>query len=333
VTALNKDYRLDGPTGQAAIEQGLASANWFQCQMDRKVFKDLLKRSDAKGFLWIGSWVAAILAYLSLGTPWAVLAFMLYGVLYSVSDHAAHELSHGTPFKTAKINHFFYVIASFLTLHEPVYWRWSHARHHTDTLIVGRDREIAFPTPFSWKNLCLDVFFLQSGLTEIGRIVQHAWGHVSAATRSFVPEQEIPRMIRSSRLYTLIFVALMATCVLTASVIPALFVVLPRFYAGQLALILNITQHAGLQENVLDHRQNCRTIYLPRWLAFLYMNMNYHLEHHMFPLVPLHSLPDLHALMVSQCPKPYESLTEAYKEIIPALRRQAVDPTYFASRS
>jgi Na+-transporting NADH:ubiquinone oxidoreductase subunit F len=42
---------------------------------------------------------------------------------------------------------------------------------------------------------------------------------------------------------------------------------------------------------VLDHRLNCRTVYMNPIHRFLYWNMNYHVEHHMFPLVPYHALP------------------------------------------
>jgi hypothetical protein len=46
-------------------------------------------------------------------------------------------------------------------------------------------------------------------------------------------------------------------------------------------------------ENVLDHRLNCRTVYMNAFNRYMYWNMNYHLEHHMFPLVPYHNLPKL----------------------------------------
>jgi len=96
--------------------------------------------------------------------------------------------------------------------------------------------------------------------------------------------------------------------------------------------IYGITQHAGLAENVLDHRLNCRTVYMNRINRYLYWNMNYHLEHHMFPLVPYHALPRLHELIKHDCPKPYKSIMEAYQEIIPTLLKQRKDIGYFAKR-
>ena len=34
-----------------------------------------------------------------------------------------------------------------MIMRDPTAWRWSHTRHHTDTLIVGRDPEIAAMRP------------------------------------------------------------------------------------------------------------------------------------------------------------------------------------------
>ena len=56
--------------------------------------------------------------------------------------------------------------------------------------------------------------------------------------------------------------------------------------------------------------------------------MEYHLEHHMFPQVPSHNLKKLHLLIKSQTPLARKGLLGAYKEIIPALLKQAKDPDY-----
>jgi fatty acid desaturase len=60
--------------------------------------------------------------------------------------------------------------------------------------------------------------------------------------------------------------------------------------------------------------------------------MNYHVEHHMFPMVPYHKLPELHAEIRKELPYVYPSVWAAYKEIIPTLWRQRKDPTYFIRR-
>jgi fatty acid desaturase len=60
--------------------------------------------------------------------------------------------------------------------------------------------------------------------------------------------------------------------------------------------------------------------------------MNYHVEHHMFPMVPYHALPELHKEMKGDCPQPYAGFGQAYREIVPTLLRQLKDPTHFARR-
>ena len=65
---------------------------------------------------------------------------------------------------------------------------------------------------------------------------------------------------------------------------------------------------------------------------FLYWEMNYHVEHHMFPMVPYHALAQLHEELKADMPAPYSSLYAAFREIIPAVLRQRKDPTYFVRR-
>jgi NAD(P)H-flavin reductase/nitrite reductase/ring-hydroxylating ferredoxin subunit len=111
-----------------------------------------------------------------------------------------------------------------------------------------------------------------------------------------------------------------------------MFIGLPTLYGSWLMPIYGLTQHAGLAEDVLDHRLNCRTIYMNRVNRYLYWNMNYHIEHHMFPLVPYHALPRLHEAVKADMPKPYAGIIEAFKEIIPAIHKQIRDPSWFVRR-
>ena len=94
--------------------------------------------------LWFFLLVATgTLAFISLGTWWAVPAFAVFGILWGGSGDARwHENGHGTAFRSRWANDVMYNIASFMMLREPTLYRWSHVRHHSNTLIVGLDPEI-----------------------------------------------------------------------------------------------------------------------------------------------------------------------------------------------
>ena len=158
-------------------------AEWYSAAVPRKEMKALMKRTNREatfhfilwGLLLIGSGVGAVLTW---GTWWTVPFLMLYGIMYSMSDHQAHELSHGTPFRIRWLNDFLYWVNGFMTLHETYYWRWSHTRHHTDTLHVGRDPEIAVMAPADLARLILDFVFLVSGLKMLMLIFKHSFGKI-----------------------------------------------------------------------------------------------------------------------------------------------------------
>ncbi len=92
--------------------------------------------------------------------------------------------------------------------------------------------------------------------------------------------------------------------------------------------IIQFIQHAGLTNDVKDHRLTTRTVTLNPFLNFLCWNMEYHLEHHMYPMIPSYNLKKLHALIKDQLPPAKKNLWEAYKEIIPAILKQAKNPNY-----
>ena len=140
-------------------------------------------------------------------------------------------------------------------------------------------------------------------------------------------------MFRTARIWLAIHLVPIALALALGSWLPVLLVgPLPTMYGAWFSILMGLTQHAGLAENVLDHRLNSRTVYMNPVFRFLYWNMNYHVEHHMFPMVPYHRLPDLHARMKDDCPEPYPSTWAAYREIVPALVRQLRDPEWFVER-
>jgi MocE subfamily Rieske [2Fe-2S] domain protein len=149
---------------------------------------------------------------------------------------------------------------------------------------------------------------------------------------SGVLESEYGKTFFRARIVLLIYAAVIGLAIYQRSILPLMFVGFPQLYGAWLTPIYAHPQHAGLAENVLDHRLNCRTVYMNPVNRFLYWNMNYHIEHHMFPLVPYHNLPRLHEVVKADMPTPYRNLFAAWWEIVPALLRQVKDPSYYVER-
>ena len=178
------------------------------------------------------------------------------------------------------------------------------------------------------------VFFnLNTAPKYFRNVCVHACGRLNSQEQTFIPASEQAKVFYKARIYLLIYAGVIAAAIWQRSILPLMFVGLPNFYGAWLMPVYGDTQHAGLAENVLDHRLNCRTVHMHPIHRYLYWNMNYHVEHHMFPLVPYHALPRLHELVKADMPTPYRGLWQAWCEIIPAVLRQTKDPGYFVTRS
>jgi fatty acid desaturase len=316
----------------------LVEAEWYISPIPRQRLKELMKRKDGPAIrdtiLWFGSLIAAgILAYYSWGTWWVIPAFALYGAIYSTAAASRwHECGHGTAFKTPWMNEAVYQIASFMILFAATPRRWGHARHHTDTIIVGRDPEIIAPKPPVWKILLMEIFHLYGGMADLKNIVIHCFGKLNKEEKEYIPASEVRKVYWESRVWAAIFLGVIAWCIYSQSILPAMFIGLPTLYGFFINVTFALTQHLGLHEDVLDHRLNTRTVYMNPIIRFYYWNMNYHIEHHMFPMVPYHALPALHEEIKMDCPRPNRSLGEAVIEVIKALVKQNKDPSYNIDR-
>jgi fatty acid desaturase len=339
VTPTERDYSLIGRDSKRAVESGLAAAEWYHTDIPRKQMKELMQRSDQPAIRDTAIWLGCLLlfgvgAVLLWGSWWSVPFFICYGVLYgSATDSRWHECGHGTAFKTASMNNAVYQLACFMIMREPTIWRWSHTRHHTDTIIVGRDPEIAAMRPPDIAGMLLNIFAIKSTVVAVKHIVLHAFGRLTEEEQTFVPDMERAKVFLVARIWLAIHLSVVVMSLALDSWLPMMLVgVLPTMYGGWFVVFMGLTQHAGLAENVLDHRLNSRTVYMNPVFRFLYWNMNYHVEHHMFPMVPYHALPKLHEIMKADTPVPYPSTWAAYKEIIPALIRQRRQPEWFIRR-
>ncbi|HEV7788495.1 MAG TPA: fatty acid desaturase family protein [Pseudonocardia sp.] len=331
-------YSLVGPEARRAEELGLVGGQWFRSDIPRKRMKELMRRSDQPALrdtaIWLGLLaLSGALGFWFWGSWLAVPCFLVYGVLYgSAGDSRWHEAGHGTPFRTRWMSNVVYQLGSFMMMRDPTVFRWGHTRHHTDTLIVGRDPEIQVMRPARLAKLLANLFGLYDVPVALVTLVGHSAGRLSAEEATFVPATERFRVYRTARIWLVIYLVAIGLSVATGSILPLMYIGGPRIYGTFMHIVYGLTQHAGMGENVLDHRLNTRTVHMCRINRFLYWNMNYHVEHHMFPMVPYHRLPELHEELAADLAPAYPSIWAAYRELVPAVLHQLKDPTHYVRR-
>jgi fatty acid desaturase len=335
---MKRDYSLLGADARRAVETGLAAAEWYHTDVPRKEMKALMERTDQPAIRDTVIYYGAMILFAGIGiwlwpTWWSVPFWLAYGVLYgSASDARWHECGHGTAFRTAWMNNVVYEIASFMIMRNSVTWRWSHVRHHTDTIIVGRDPEIAVMRPPVLIRTIGSFFGIPEVIDFFPRMVRNAIGGPTAEERTFVPESEWPKVTRVARISATIYAVTLVAALSWQSLLPLMLVGLPRMYGAWHHIMTGLLQHGGLADNVTDHRLNSRTVLMNPISRFIYWNMNYHVEHHMFPMVPYHRLPALHERIRHDLPAPTPSIIAGFREMWPAFIRQLRYEDYYIRR-
>ncbi len=333
-----RSYDLLGEDARRAVETGLATADWYHTDISRKEMKALMQRSDGPAIRDTLIYYGAMVLLAGVGiwlwpSLWSAPFWLAYGVLYgSASDSRWHECGHGTAFKTPWMNNLVYQAACFMIVRNPVTWRWSHTRHHTDTVIVGRDPEIAVMRPPVFFRVIGNFFGIFDGWNGWSRMLLNATGRLDPEESTFIPDSEKGNVVRIARIWTAIYAATILLALWMGSILPLMVIGLPRLYGAWHHVMTGLLQHGGLADNVIDHRLNSRTVLMNPISRFIYWNMNYHVEHHMFPMVPYHRLPELHEMIKHDLPAPTPSVWAGYREMWPALKRQLMNEDYYIRR-
>ena len=310
---------------------------WFRCEIDRITLKQLCKRNDRSGLIQFGGIFAVLLALattlvLVWGSWWAVPVFIFYSIVWSFANAMGHESCHGTTFRSHRLNEILLYVSAWMVNWEPVTVRWVHARHHTYTSVVNDDAEYLLPNPIRWR----DMIELMSGWVEVWHynkeLVQLSCGYANHFIKISVPESELPKVFRNARFYLTSYLLIIAAAIYMQSWLLACLLILPRIVGEPMHGILRITQHGALATNIRDHRKTTRSMYVNPLLQFFYCNMNYHIEHHMFPMVPFHSLEKLHWQLKPQMPEPSRGVTAAMAEVFYTMKKQRKQADYVWSR-
>jgi len=329
-----------------------AKINWYRCQVDPKVMTGLMQCSDFHGSKQalghLGLWcITGGLAYFVFcqiskancmwSVPLLLVALFVHGTVGSfLGGTACHELSHKTPFKTKSINDFFLRVFAFFAWWDHVWFRPSHIRHHQVTVHGDYDGEVVLPQKFTFKDwrfwLGLFAWNPETTWKVIRTYYRRATGRLDNEWFEFVlPEsnEKLRRQHRNWARFTLIGHALLALLfIATGHWFLIVIFTIGAHYCGWLGFLCGTPQHYGMSPNVPDHRVCCRTYTCSRLTAFLYWNMQYHIEHHMFPAVPFFNLPKLHKAIESDLPPTPHGLVATWKAMLAIQRRRQSEPEY-----
>lgn len=319
--------------------------NWYRSNIDRDKLRSLTTRSDLKGLLQCGGFLLVYLCtvafstYLFLQRMWVAMAIVCYvhAIFHSFigMEAAVHELSHGTPFKTKWLNEFFYFLFSFLTWNNGVHFRVSHMKHHQFTVHHGLDKEVILGDfPFNvWDYISWFFFDYKRFATIMYPNIAHFFGKAEVDVFSWDPlfqpdDPQSKSMVRWARFMVIGHAALVAVFIYFQLWVLIFTVTLGYFFATFLAHGTGMMQHLGLRPNVPDWRVSCHTVIFDPVNAFLYWNMNYHIEHHMYGAVPFYNLKKLHHAIKKDLPEPAHGYTGGLSRILRIQIQQARDPEY-----
>lgn len=323
-----RNYKLSEEADSLAKRDGLANPRWFRPDVDPIAIRELMQKSDVIALrdtlIWLGIMcLSACFAIALWPSWWSVPFWLIYGVLYgSASDSRWHECGHKTAFKTPWMNTVVYHIASFMIMRNPITWRASHVRHHTDTVVLGRDPEIVAMRPPDLLRISLLFLGIIDVYSAVKRMFVHASGHIDPEEEMYVAPKNHYKVFRIARIWLALYALTIVICFLSGSILPLMLVGLPRLFGSWHYVMTGLLQHLGLAENVSDHRLNTRTVLMNPISRFIYLNMNYHLEHHLFTMVPYYNLPKLHLLIKHDVPPPEPSIPAAFMRLLPVLVKQ-----------
>ena len=318
----------------------VAVIDWHRTTLPPGLFKCLHERSDWRGFVQTGGFLA-IVDCTGLLTFWSwrywawpvtVLCLFGHGMVSHFHVNGMHELGHGAVFKTKALNTFFLRVISFLGWHHPEIFHTSHQRHHRYTLHPPDDQEVILPMKLSLggflENLVANPRWFLWTLRYAWRIARGRF-ETSWELVCFPPDQPALRTapVRWAHLLLGGHILIAAVSVWFGLWIIPVIVSCGPFIGGWLFYLCNNTQHAGRLDNVPDFRLCCRTMLPNPLVRFIYWQMNYHTEHHMYAAVPCYNLKRLHEAIRHELP-PCHSIIGAWREIIAVMRRQAADPHY-----
>lgn len=258
--------------------------------------RSLSQRSDSHGLIRFGTHLAvmAVTGFLVwLAMPhWYLLvpAMILHGFTLVTMFAPMHECVHKTAYASPKLNEAFGWLAGLLSFYNFTYYRYYHTWHHRFTQDPKRDPELMTPKPVSLAGYVFEISGLEFWWLRPLMFARLAMGQTNRYP--FVPANARLKIAISAAIQSAIYLAALISIGFghTAALY---FFFLPAILAQPLLRAILIAEHTGCStdENGLTNTRTTLTGYPIRLLMW---NMPFHTEHHLYPSIPFHHLPEAH---------------------------------------
>jgi fatty acid desaturase len=211
-----------------------------------------------------------------------------------------HESNHNLMFKNRTLNRWVGVICGLPSLVSASAYRTLHLAHHAHTGTHDDPDNMEESVPKSMPMVFFFYLFLFIGayLYLIHLIITS----ISLAN---------PKMRRQVITEYLIIAATFTTLFLFSPFSIMLHIwLIPLLIAAQLTNVRGLAEHSlTTHDNVFTET---RTVTSNRFVSFMMNNLNYHLDHHLFPGVPWYNLPKLHDILKDEYTAAGSSIYTSY---------------------
>ena len=244
-------------------------------------------RRHAENAFFAALWIVGI-SLGPVGIPLSAAALNAFCLL-------SHEGHHNVLFRNRFLNHVVSVAFCIPLLHSSTAYRVLHELHHK---FLGGPGD-----PDDYRN------YTSNSRVRWGL----QWIRLTIAALVYVPMIPIVawrRANRADRTRVALECAVIAAVVIPAVAIVPIHIlmqvwVIPGVLVGYIAGVRGLTQHVLTDPH--DPLLASRSVRSNRVVAFLMLNENFHLEHHLFPEVPSYNLPRLRELLRSRLPQGIEA--------------------------
>ena len=281
--------------------------------------KPFLKRNNINGLIHLGMhlgliFLSGILIYISTNLFIKILIMIAHGSFIAFLYAGLHECIHKSAFKNKLLNEVIGYSIGFVLLRSFLNGRYRHMAHHTFTQHPEKDPDkVDFPS--SYLEYLKHVTSFSVWVRIIENLLRHSLGKVNASEQDYIPKSEIRSLIFESRMMLTGYFLILVFSIYFNSTFFLIYWLIPRILGEPFLRLVRMVEHTGKDETA-DMIHNTRTSFPSAFLKFLYWNMPYHVEHHLYSSVPFYKLPKFHKLIKPHTDEVEPSIFSVHIEIL-----------------